>query len=482
MYLGSIRPPSEVKADIPKAIDDITLKALARNPAQRYATAREMGRDLVQAVRESGILCGPVELEQWMEKLFPRERENTRALTRWAKQAAIDASWLDGTPAGFPRVPTRSGAMPKAPSSATGTGSRSDIVAHSGIALRRKPDNDLEATPEVEISLEDTGKAKAVRRTLLAAVIGLSAAVGITWGLPDSAPATLAPASTPATAPAVAPKIILTEQPIDLEPAPAGPAQEQAVVDAPAAEVEAEVEANTQGSSARAERAPERRAFPTRAATAGTLSPKEKGSLSTNASRGASVAPPSPAIPESGTTAAQDAKTPTAGSVPTPPQSTPPAEELAPAIAASAPREAVSAAPPAQPAVVAQPVAPAPKPAKPAASAPPQKLDASASVDNVQVEGSLGSGVVSRMLSRSNSLVHTCYVEAAKRAGKNDFSPLNLSLTIDETGAVRDVRPESHPLPGLASCVSSSVKRLRSERKPDVGTVKVRLQLSFRPQ
>jgi hypothetical protein len=51
---------------------------------------------------------------------------------------------------------------------------------------------------------------------------------------------------------------------------------------------------------------------------------------------------------------------------------------------------------------------------------------------------------------------------------------------IDEMGAVRRIDTGAHPLPGLASCVADSLKRLRSERKPDVGTVKVALDIAFR--
>jgi serine/threonine-protein kinase len=482
VMMDRIRPPSEVKPDIPKTIDDIAIKALARNPAQRYATAREMGRDLMQVVRESNVLCGPVELEQWMETLFPRERENTRALTRYAKQAASDASWLEATPSGHPRMPTRSGAMMRAPAHTSSSVSRS--VAHSGVSFRRVPDNDAEATPDIEISLSDSSSTKAKRRTVLAAVIGLSAAVGLAWGMPDSfsfSSVSPAPAlSVQQGQPVIAPKIVVTEQPIAIQPAPVAPVQEQAEAEPPTPDAPT----GDERENTRAERAPERHAFPTRAGSVGTLAQKEKVSLSANPSRGAPVAPTSPGIPETGTAAAPQPKTPPASTVHTPSPSTQAAAESAPAIAASAPREVVSptSTPPASaPAPAPAPVAAQPeKPEQP--PAPPQKLDATASMDDVEVEGSLGSGVVARMLSRSTPLVHTCYVQAAKRAGKNDFSPLELALTIDEMGAVRDVRPASHPLAGLSSCVAGSMKRLRSDRKPDVGTVKVRLQLSFRPQ
>ena len=47
--------PRQVKASVPKALDDITMKAMARDPQGRYQTASAMRGDLVAAARGSGV-------------------------------------------------------------------------------------------------------------------------------------------------------------------------------------------------------------------------------------------------------------------------------------------------------------------------------------------------------------------------------------------------------------------------------------------
>ena len=38
----TVKPPSELAADVPRALDDVILKGLARNADDRYPTARAM--------------------------------------------------------------------------------------------------------------------------------------------------------------------------------------------------------------------------------------------------------------------------------------------------------------------------------------------------------------------------------------------------------------------------------------------------------
>ncbi|HWQ58384.1 MAG TPA: protein kinase [Clostridia bacterium] len=47
-----IIPPRELNARIPRALDDIVVRAASKNPRQRYATARQMKADLFRALRE----------------------------------------------------------------------------------------------------------------------------------------------------------------------------------------------------------------------------------------------------------------------------------------------------------------------------------------------------------------------------------------------------------------------------------------------
>ncbi len=54
------RPPSESNRDVTPSIDAIVLKALAKNPANRYQSAGEMRADLLRAVAGRPVLATPV--------------------------------------------------------------------------------------------------------------------------------------------------------------------------------------------------------------------------------------------------------------------------------------------------------------------------------------------------------------------------------------------------------------------------------------
>ncbi len=79
---GEIPPPSSVREDIdvPAEIDAVVLRALARDPEERYATARDLGRDLVQAMARSGTVVTAPDLSDWMNRLFPEGRHRAYEL------------------------------------------------------------------------------------------------------------------------------------------------------------------------------------------------------------------------------------------------------------------------------------------------------------------------------------------------------------------------------------------------------------------
>jgi eukaryotic-like serine/threonine-protein kinase len=54
------RPPSTANPDVPPALDAIVMKALAKNPANRYQTAAEMRADLIRAMGGRPVAAEPV--------------------------------------------------------------------------------------------------------------------------------------------------------------------------------------------------------------------------------------------------------------------------------------------------------------------------------------------------------------------------------------------------------------------------------------
>jgi serine/threonine-protein kinase len=77
-------PPSAVVADYPRSLEAVCMRALARRPGDRYPTAAEMRRDLLQFLREHGSHMLPEEaLAKLMRSLFDdRIREKSEMLRR----------------------------------------------------------------------------------------------------------------------------------------------------------------------------------------------------------------------------------------------------------------------------------------------------------------------------------------------------------------------------------------------------------------
>jgi len=68
---GEIRPPSTHRDGVSPELDEIVLKALRRNPDERWQTAREMGQALRRVLAKEHELIGPAEIADWMSELFP---------------------------------------------------------------------------------------------------------------------------------------------------------------------------------------------------------------------------------------------------------------------------------------------------------------------------------------------------------------------------------------------------------------------------
>ncbi|MET0286158.1 MAG: hypothetical protein ABW352_16875, partial [Polyangiales bacterium] len=445
VMMDRVRPPSELKPDIPRELDAITLKAIARNPAQRYTTAREMGRELMKFCRESGVMVGPIEIEHLMEKLFEKEIAENKSLTRKAKSSGQESGvWMDVTPSGFGRMRS-SGAVEKGrwtsnPPSANvvvgdGTGSTAMRLQAGSLSA---PAIEARSTAHPDVTHAPQKRKKPIL------VIGVAAAAALAlgvWGVArrtgESEVALVQPTSTA------------------IEPAPQVGVQAPPSTPAPAAQ-----EPEQQHDAAPVELAPPPTSMPTR------TQPARRAAAARPAARANNGHTQAEAGAGSGSASNEYARNDEA--VMDTATAAPAREEPAMDTATAAPER------------VAQPT-PAPKPVAPAAPAAPQKLDGRATIAELDVEGSLGSSIVSRMLARVTPALKDCYVEAAKKANRNDYGSLASSLVIEEMGAVRQVTVGRSGLADLSTCVTSALKRARPDRVPDVGTVQVKFKITYSP-
>jgi serine/threonine protein kinase len=82
-----IKPPSQHRDQVPAELDRIVMKALERDPKDRWATAREMGRALRQFLGTQNEIMGPAELSEWMAEVFPQGEARKSQLMEIARMA-----------------------------------------------------------------------------------------------------------------------------------------------------------------------------------------------------------------------------------------------------------------------------------------------------------------------------------------------------------------------------------------------------------
>jgi serine/threonine protein kinase len=82
---GKIPVPSSVRPHIPTALDEIVMRALARDREQRFGTAREMGRELGRFVSAAGG-ASSADLADLMDGLYAEERAKQSALLDKARK------------------------------------------------------------------------------------------------------------------------------------------------------------------------------------------------------------------------------------------------------------------------------------------------------------------------------------------------------------------------------------------------------------
>ncbi|MBO0877191.1 MAG: Stk1 family PASTA domain-containing Ser/Thr kinase [Pseudonocardia sp.] len=94
-----VRRPSEVNADVPPELDSVVLKAMSKNPANRYQSAAEMRSDLVRVLRGQRPLAPQVMSEEERTSLINAGGTTasltsaTRRLTSSTNRHAAAPSW-----------------------------------------------------------------------------------------------------------------------------------------------------------------------------------------------------------------------------------------------------------------------------------------------------------------------------------------------------------------------------------------------------
>ncbi|MEZ4336350.1 MAG: serine/threonine-protein kinase [Sandaracinaceae bacterium] len=82
-----IAAPSSLAPTVPPTIDAVVARALARRREDRYATARELGADLRQALAEAGRAIGAPEVVDLLQRVTPEDLEASRRRRREALAA-----------------------------------------------------------------------------------------------------------------------------------------------------------------------------------------------------------------------------------------------------------------------------------------------------------------------------------------------------------------------------------------------------------
>jgi serine/threonine protein kinase len=68
---AKIPPPSKQNSQVPTALDEVVLKALAQDPQDRYASARKFDQALDEVVRSANLHASAIELESWLKNTMP---------------------------------------------------------------------------------------------------------------------------------------------------------------------------------------------------------------------------------------------------------------------------------------------------------------------------------------------------------------------------------------------------------------------------
>ena len=95
---GEIPPPSRYCPAVPRQLDSIVLRALDRNPDERWQTTREFGEALNRFLSKESQFIGANEISDWMTELFPKGMKQKEQLMRIARMVDIEARGKQAAP------------------------------------------------------------------------------------------------------------------------------------------------------------------------------------------------------------------------------------------------------------------------------------------------------------------------------------------------------------------------------------------------
>ena len=103
-----IPPPSTQGHGPPAAFDEVVLRALSREPAERFESALEMAEALRKVAASSGHLCSRHELAKWVSQVFGEELGLRRQAIREVAASREDSDHSDPSQIGMVALPAMS--------------------------------------------------------------------------------------------------------------------------------------------------------------------------------------------------------------------------------------------------------------------------------------------------------------------------------------------------------------------------------------
>lgn len=173
---GDVTTPSSRGAEVPRRVDQILLKALAKNPQERYQNASEFEKDLHAVLYTYQPSPGPADLAIYMHRLLVAPRESDDEI-----DAAFDKARTNPEPPGREAasgVPPKKGKGLVIAKAQTGEFTRPSI----SVPEPRPDPVPRRAVGESAAALPAAGESRK-NRTGLVAAIGLAAAALIAGGL-----------------------------------------------------------------------------------------------------------------------------------------------------------------------------------------------------------------------------------------------------------------------------------------------------------